>query len=80
MSVALTKEDPMLLGIVVEPFMLVVGGGALFLMMVFQILQGMRKIKFKGVLHLKVHKWVAFAILAGSVFHMVAALAYLGIV
>jgi hypothetical protein len=37
----------------------------------------MRKIKFKGVLHLKVHKWVAFAILVGSVFHMAAALAYL---
>lgn len=70
----------MLLGIVVTPVMLVVGGGALFLMMVFQILQGMRKIKFKGVLHLKVHKWVAFVILAGSVFHMAAALAYLGIV
>jgi len=70
----------MLLGIVVQPFILVIGGGALFLMMVFQILQGMRKIKFKGAVHLKVHKWVAFVILAGSILHMAAALAYLGIV
>lgn len=70
----------MLLGITIKPFMLVAGGGTLFVLMVFQILQGMRKIKFKGKLHLKVHKWMAFAILAGSVFHAAFALAYLDII
>lgn len=38
----------MLLGITIKPFMLVGGGSALFVLMVFQILQGMRRIKFKG--------------------------------
>ncbi|MEL7668621.1 MAG: hypothetical protein AAGU73_10555 [Actinomycetota bacterium] len=70
----------MLLGITIKPFMLVGGGSALFVLMVFQILQGMRKIKFKGKLHLKVHKWVALATLAGSVFHGLFALAYLNII
>ncbi len=70
----------MLFGITIKPFMLAVGGSALFVLMVFQILQGMRKIKFKGKLHLTVHKWVAFAILAGSVFHGLVALVYLGII
>lgn len=70
----------MLLGITIKPFMLVAGGSAIFVLMVFQVLQGMRKIKFKGKLHLKVHKWTAYAILAGSVFHGVFALAYLDII
>lgn len=70
----------MLLGIAVQPFMLVAGGSVLFVLMVFQILQGMRKSKFKGKLHLTVHKWVAFGILAGSVFHGLFALAYLKII
>ena len=48
--------------------------------MVFQILQGTRKIKFKGKLHLQVHKWVAIAILAASVFHGLIALAHFGII
>lgn len=70
----------MLLGIVIEPFMLIAGGGAIFLLLAFQILQGKRKIKFKGPLHMKIHKLAAYALLLFSVFHAIVALAYLGAV
>ncbi len=69
----------MLFGITIEPVMLVLGGGTLFTLLAFQILVGLRKIKFKGPLHMKVHKWTAYAMLAFAVFHATAALAYLGI-
>lgn len=69
----------MLLGITIEPYMLLVGGVSLFALLGFQILVGLRKIKFKGRLHTQVHKWTAFAMLAFAVFHATAALAYLGI-
>ncbi|MDY0340607.1 MAG: hypothetical protein RBS17_05295 [Coriobacteriia bacterium] len=70
----------MLFGMTIEPYMLIVGGGTIFALVVFQILQGARKIKFKGKLHLTVHKWVAIGILVVSVFHGLLALAYFGIV
>ena len=70
----------MLLGIAIEPYMLLIGGGALFTLLGFQVLLGLRKIKFKGPLHLKIHKWIAYAMFALAVFHATAALAYLGIV
>lgn len=70
----------MLLGIPIEPYMLIAGGSAVFALVVFQVLQGTRKIKFKGKLHLQVHKWVAVAILAASAVHGLVALAYLGII
>jgi cytochrome b561 len=68
----------MLLGIVIEPFMLIAGGSAIFLLLVFQVLQGKRKIKFKGPLHMKIHKLVAYALLLFSAFHALVALVYLG--
>ena len=61
----------------VKDWMLVVGGLAVFALATFQILQGLRKIKFKGPLHLKVHKAVGFAILAAGVVHGTAAVLYL---
>jgi cytochrome b561 len=70
----------MLLGITIEPYMLVLGGSALFLLLVFQVLEGTRKIKFKGALHLKVHKVVAYSILAFVIVHATVAVAYLEII
>lgn len=59
----------MILGFVVKPAMLVLGGTFLMLLMFLQVLQGMRKIRFKGPLHLKVHKWGAWVLLAAAAFH-----------
>ncbi len=64
----------MLFGISIQPYMLLVGGASLFALLGFQVLVGLRKIKFKGALHMKVHKWTAFAMLAFAVFHATAAL------
>ncbi|MHB1017001.1 MAG: hypothetical protein ACYC2X_03790 [Coriobacteriia bacterium] len=70
----------MLFGITIEPYMLIGGGIAVFALLVFQVLQGTRKIKFKGTLHLKVHKWVAFGLLAVSVIHGLLALAHFSVI
>ena len=70
----------MLLGIAIEPYMLLAGGTAIFALIVFQVLQGTRKIKFKGRLHMQVHKAVAYALIAFSAFHALAALAYLNVI
>jgi len=65
----------MVFGFVVKPVMLVWGGSFLLLLLLAQILIGMRKIRFKGRTHQKVHKWAAWALLAFSLFH-----AFMGIV
>lgn len=70
----------MLLGIAIKGYMLVAGGVTLFLLLVFQVLVGLRKIKFKGKVHLKVHKFGAYAMVALAAFHALAALAFLGII
>lgn len=57
------------LGITVTPTMLAVSGTLAFLLMVFQILQGKRIIKFKGALHRKVHGASAWVLLAATVLH-----------
>ncbi len=69
----------MLLGITIKGYMLVAGGAAIFLLLVFQVLVGLRKITFKGKLHMKVHKSGAYAMVVLAVFHAIAALAFLGI-
>ncbi|MDO8846786.1 MAG: hypothetical protein Q7W51_00150 [Coriobacteriia bacterium] len=69
----------MLLGITITGSMLVAGGAAIFLLLVFQVLVGLRKIKFQGKLHMKVHKYGAYALVALAVFHALAAFAFLGI-
>jgi len=70
----------MLLGITITGSMLVAGGAALFLLLAFQVLVGLRKITFKGKLHMKVHKYGAYAMVALTVFHATAALAFLGFI
>lgn len=53
-----------------KPIYIIAAGGIfLFLMLVFQTLLGLRKIKFKGALHMKVHKWTAYAMIAFAAFH-----------
>lgn len=66
----------MLLGIQVHPLYIVLSGALLGLLLVFQVLQGLRKIKFKGKTHMKVHKFVAWTILALGVVHGILALSY----
>lgn len=46
--------------------------------LVFEMLVGYRKIRFKGHTHMKVHKAVAWVILLLSLAHLILALAYLG--
>lgn len=68
----------MLFGIAIRGWMLMAGGLTGLALVVFQVLQGKRIIRFKGPLHLKVHKAVAAALLAVSIVHAIAALAFLG--
>ena len=70
----------MLFGITITRTMILVGAIAGALLLVFQILQGMRKIKFKGRLHLKVHTYAAFALLVVTVLHALTGLAYMNII
>lgn len=57
---------------------LVVLGVLGLVVLLFQVLQGFRKIKFKGRLHLKVHKWTAVALVVVTLLHTLAAMRYLG--
>jgi cytochrome b subunit of formate dehydrogenase len=70
----------MLFGITVTRDLIIAGGVVLLVLVAFQVLQGMRKIKFKGKLHLKVHKRSAYALLVISLVHALMGLAYTGIV
>jgi len=56
---------------------IVVGGVFLFLALVFQTLMGLRLVKFKGPLHWKVHRYLAFAILAIGLIHGVLAVGHI---
>jgi len=47
----------------------VVGGIGLFVLVLFQILVGKRKIKFKGATHMKVHRIGGYLLLAGAIGH-----------
>lgn len=47
----------------------VVGGFGLFVLVLFQILVGKRKIKFKGATHMKVHRIGGYLLLAGAIGH-----------
>jgi cytochrome b561 len=70
----------MLFGITVNATMMVIGGTALFSLIIFQMLEGKRKIRFKGPLHMKIHRAVAWLILLFAVLHGLAALAFLGFI
>jgi hypothetical protein len=65
----------MIFGLIVTPIMLVGGGAFITLLLLAQILVGMRKIRFQGKLHAKVHKWGAWVLLGIALFH-----GFLGIV
>ena len=58
---------------------LIWGGALLFALLAAQMLVGYRKIRFKGRTHLKVHKGVAWALVAAAVVHGFVALVYLGV-
>lgn len=49
------------------------GGILVFGLVVFEMLVGMRKIKFKGRTHMKVHKWTAWALVLIAAGHGVLA-------
>ena len=66
----------MIFGITITPPIMMGGGIAIFVVMVFQILQGLRKIKFTGPLHMKVHKWGARILFALALLHGIAGMAY----
>ena len=66
----------MLLGITIPPIYIIALGVVLALLIVFQVLEGLRKIRFKGKTHLKVHKFVAWSMLALAVVHGLVAYAY----
>lgn len=68
----------MIFGIGIGPQMIVLGGAALFTLIGFQVLEGKRIIRFKGKLHMKVHRVAAWLILAFGVVHALVALTFLG--
>ena len=70
----------MLLGIVITRNIMLVGGGAVFTLLVFQVLEGKRKIKFKGPLHQRVHRRTAYVMTGVAVLHALTALAYLNVI
>jgi hypothetical protein len=55
-------------------YILAVVGIVLFLGLVFEVLVGLRKIRFKGLLHQKVHKWTGYALLAVAAGHGIYAM------
>jgi len=56
--------------LVFQPLYLVaVGGIVSFLLLVFEALLGLRVIRLKGVLHRKVHRAIAFALIALTLVH-----------
>ena len=70
----------MLFGIEIRGWMLVAGGVALLVLLSFQMLVGLRKVKFKGPLHMKVHKGAAYAMLALALIHGLSGLTLVGII
>jgi cytochrome b561 len=70
----------MLFGIVITRTILISGGVVLLALILFQVMQGKRKIKFKGPLHMKVHRWSAYAIIVLAVLHALAGLVYVNVV
>lgn len=46
-----------------------IGGALLLLLAVFQVLLGKRVIRFKGKLHMQVHRWTAYSMIALAVVH-----------
>jgi hypothetical protein len=66
----------MLFGYIVRLSHLVVIGIALFALLGFEVLVGLRRIKFKGRTHQKVHRWVGLTALGIATVHGLMALAF----
>ena len=70
----------MLFGLTLTRTMVILGGSALLALVILQILVGKRIIHFKGKLHMKVHRALAWVMLAFAVLHGMAALALFDII
>ena len=66
----------MILGIELTPAYIIAGGLLGGVLLILAVLVGLRIIKFKGRTHLRVHKTLAWALIAVSVVHGFAALTY----
>ena len=67
----------MVLGFAIPPIALIAGGLIIGLLVVLTMLVGLRKIRFKGRRHQKVHKALAWSILVVAAVHGFLALTYL---
>ena len=69
----------MILDLSPGPQVLLLLGLVTFALVVFQVLVGLRVIRFKGRTHMKVHTWGAYALLGlGAVHGAAAFMMYLG--
>jgi hypothetical protein len=50
-------------------YVVIVLGITLWLTLVFNTLLGLRVVKLKGVLHGRVHRWIAYALILGGLVH-----------
>lgn len=66
----------MILGSSIQPVFILIGGVSLFALLVFQMLVGLRKIKFKGPKHSRVHRLTGWILVAMSLFHAFGATVY----
>ena len=66
----------MIFGIAIRPVALMVLGATAFALLVFQMLVGTRKIKFKGKTHMLVHRRGAWVLLAVAAVHGFLAFVY----
>lgn len=55
-------------------YIVAIAGVFLFLLLVFEALLGLRVITFKGRLHSRVHRYVAFTLIAFALIHGIYAL------
>lgn len=66
----------MILGIQLQLGNLLLGGSVVMLLVIFQMLVGLRVIKFKGRTHMKVHKYGAWLLTVVGAGHGLVALVY----
>jgi len=59
----------MILGFQLNALIIIYAGIFTFALLVFQMLVGLRKIKFKGRMHMRVHKWGAWALVVAAALH-----------
>lgn len=67
----------MVFGMFISPFVVEYTGLFVLLFVLFEVLVGLRKIRFPRRSHLKIHKYLGYALLGVAVVHGLLALAYL---